>query len=261
MTSISNELPDEFRDMFFEHSAFNKDGSYKPDDEDELDSQLDAEFFQKCYDKWGKDKEIWPEILNYFMAWVWLDWCQKNLPKPPPPTEEELERFRKHALAIMDKALADKIDENPSTVSKEQKFNRILQSKNPFSKSDEKEEIKEPKYNLNPDGSFMNADQIFEHFISDKVEKSSETKEMLATDFEPPKEASREEDMSYLFGKQQFGRWLRNSYGLWAKDNPYTVLNPKPNSQGIIDDPLFPDNYSGVIVNRITEYYKEKKNV
>jgi len=44
------------------------------------------------------------------------------------------------------------------------------------------------------------------------------------------------------------GMWIRNFYGLWREDNPYTKVNAGPNSEGIIDDPLFPDQVSQRII-------------
>lgn len=47
------------------------------------------------------------------------------------------------------------------------------------------------------------------------------------------------------------GMSIRNYYGLWDKKNPYTLINPPPNAEGIIDHPLHPDNLSGRIIDRV----------
>lgn len=44
------------------------------------------------------------------------------------------------------------------------------------------------------------------------------------------------------------GMWIRNFYGLWREDNPYSRINAAPNAQGVIDDELFPDQISQRII-------------
>jgi hypothetical protein len=47
------------------------------------------------------------------------------------------------------------------------------------------------------------------------------------------------------------GTGIRNTYGLWERDNPYTVINPEPNEEGVIDDPRFPDQVSHDVLVRL----------
>lgn len=45
-----------------------------------------------------------------------------------------------------------------------------------------------------------------------------------------------------------WGMHIRNNYRLWDTDNPHTKADAGPNDEGIIDDPLFPDQVSGRIL-------------
>lgn len=52
------------------------------------------------------------------------------------------------------------------------------------------------------------------------------------------------------------GMSIRNHYGLWDDDNPYTNTSADPNDEtkvkdGVIIDPLFPDNMAGRIIERV----------
>lgn len=47
------------------------------------------------------------------------------------------------------------------------------------------------------------------------------------------------------------GQWIRNHYKLWAEDNPHVVLNPRPSAKGVIDHPLFPDQVSQRIIEKL----------
>lgn len=49
------------------------------------------------------------------------------------------------------------------------------------------------------------------------------------------------------------GMSIRNWYGLWDTDNPYTKNNEKDMlvENNIVTDPLFPDNLSGRIIDRV----------
>lgn len=56
-----------------------------------------------------------------------------------------------------------------------------------------------------------------------------------------------------ILGHHTTGRAIRNHYHLWDKDNPYTVNDPEPNSDGVIDHPLFPDQVSMRIMEKVWE--------
>lgn len=47
------------------------------------------------------------------------------------------------------------------------------------------------------------------------------------------------------------GQNIRNQFGLWEEDNPNVKHNPEPNEHGIVDDPLFPDQVSQRIIERV----------
>lgn len=51
-----------------------------------------------------------------------------------------------------------------------------------------------------------------------------------------------EKDLAMLH--MTVGRSIRNMFGLWEEENPYTELNAAPNAEGIIDDPAHPDAVS-----------------
>lgn len=58
------------------------------------------------------------------------------------------------------------------------------------------------------------------------------------------------------------GMNIRNYYGLWHENNPYTKSNGDDLQieNGVITDPRFPDNYSGRIMDRVRvalgDFYK-----
>ena len=111
-------------------------------------------------------------------------------------------------------------------------------------------------YILNPDGSFMSAHEI----VADLLSKTypEDTMQAFLSDFKPPQGCDRDEAIAYVFFHQSFGRFIRNTYGLWNDKNPHIVLNPAPNAKGIIDHPLFPDNYSGDIMDKFIARLKQK---
>ncbi|RUW56373.1 hypothetical protein [Mesorhizobium sp. M8A.F.Ca.ET.021.01.1.1] len=47
------------------------------------------------------------------------------------------------------------------------------------------------------------------------------------------------------------GTSIRNEFGLWDPANPYTKHDAAPNAQGVIDDPLFPDQVSHEILKKV----------
>lgn len=102
----------------------------------------------------------------------------------------------------------------------------------------------------------MSADQIVADLLSKEFD--DETKEGILNDFHAPPGSDRYKAFGYAFMRGEFGRWIRNSYGLWRADNPHVEVNPPPNAQNIIDHPLFPDNYSGMIIERFVEAFKKK---
>lgn len=50
---------------------------------------------------------------------------------------------------------------------------------------------------------------------------------------------------------QNVGRLIRNTFGLWNPDNPYTDIEAPPNMDGVIDSPLHPDAVSHEILKMV----------
>ncbi len=123
----------------------------------------------------------------------------------------------------------------------------------PIDVTDE-QEIKEYPLIKNPDGSYMDEKQILEHLKENTKDK--ETIRIIANDFKPSEDSTPEDKWTYAFGRDSFGRHIRNNYGLWREDNLHTVNDPPPNKDGIIDHPNHPDNFSGRIIERLTKYFK-----
>ncbi|QIG71664.1 hypothetical protein EVB94_193 [Rhizobium phage RHph_TM40] len=113
---------------------------------------------------------------------------------------------------------------------------------------------------MHEDGSYYSSEEIFQdiHTNIDTSDEGSFLLKYLERGFEPPADATSETKYEYHLAKIGFGRWIRNSYGLWQEDNPHVILNPSPNDEGIIDHPLFPDNLSGTIIDRLIQHYQSK---
>jgi hypothetical protein len=115
-----------------------------------------------------------------------------------------------------------------------------------------------PNYNLNADGSFMTEDQIVEDILEKRID--DDVRRILKDNFNPP--LTEDEKLlgfnPYAFAQSSFGRWIRNSYGLWSMDNPHVVLNPSPNKIGVVDHPMFPDNLAGRIIDKLVQRLSEK---
>jgi hypothetical protein len=54
-----------------------------------------------------------------------------------------------------------------------------------------------------------------------------------------------------ISGHHTTGQTIRNNYQLWDAANPYTHAEAEPNADGIIDHPLFPDQVSTRIMQRL----------
>lgn len=102
--------------------------------------------------------------------------------------------------------------------------------------------MSKPVYNLNPDNSYMNFDEIVADVLTHRLDPA--TRWAIAHHGIDP------------FTRNMFmGRWIRNSCGLWAKDHPNISLweteRPKFLRQNVDHSPHHPDNYSGLIVDEI----------
>ena len=118
----------------------------------------------------------------------------------------------------------------------------------------------------NSDGSYMNEDEIVQDIIDAlKGNPGSELEGLLKSGFktEPSEfDLTTPPFSNFLdtYAKISFGRYLRNTYGLWQEDNPHVCINPDPNADGIIDHPRHPDNLSGTIIDRLIEYYRNDES-
>lgn len=93
----------------------------------------------------------------------------------------------------------------------------------------------------NADGSYLSPNEIVEDMLSRTEEPF--TADWLAT--------------HTMSEREEFLRWIRNSYGMWKQDNPYVVINdPASNFEGVRDFPLFPDNLSMHLCDRFIQWAK-----
>jgi hypothetical protein len=113
--------------------------------------------------------------------------------------------------------------------------------------------MKNENINRNADGSYMDANEIVRDILHNRLEEDS--KNLLKNKFieQDPEmlEMSKETGLDTgVFAKMEFGRWIRNSYGLWNEDNPYTMV--KWTEYGQTPDSMFhPDNFSHEIIERL----------
>ncbi len=61
--------------------------------------QPTAEIFQLALDTFKENER---DVRDYFMIWVWTEWCAAHLPPPPEPTQEELDRMTARALEALE---------------------------------------------------------------------------------------------------------------------------------------------------------------
>lgn len=117
------------------------------------------------------------------------------------------------------------------------------------------------EYIKNSDGTWMDADEIFNDLIQHRI-TDDRTKEIIAKNFNfdllataEEREMVKETGLNpYGFHYQQFGMWIRNSYGLWAEENPHTNHDRETGA----DDPRHPDNYSAAIIDRLTKHFSKE---
>lgn len=118
-----------------------------------------------------------------------------------------------------------------------------------------------PEYNLNPDNSFMSANQILADIVQNRM--SLDLQKLLTFDFSPPvSQDERIRRMNENFNpdshaRMMFGRWIRNSYGLWEATNPHTMrqLDESAVRNGVDYHPCHPDSFSDEIITRLVAYY------
>lgn len=118
------------------------------------------------------------------------------------------------------------------------------------------------KYRLNPDGTFMSAEQIADDVVM-QLRATKAASEFAGSDSDGPdgielirRDFDVGETPFSAFAKSEFLRSIRNTYGMWDAANPHATLNPPPNSANVIDDPAFPDNLSATVFELIRERLK-----
>lgn len=99
-------------------------------------------------------------------------------------------------------------------------------------------EYERPRFQT-PDGGYMSEDQIVKHLVGRYANGTAG----------PMFKALKLSDLIKLHGS--YGRDIRNEYGLWDSENPHTVQSPGPGEKGFIDHPLFPDQVSFRILQRV----------
>jgi len=92
---------------------------------------------------------------------------------------------------------------------------------------------------MNKDGSYMSEDQIVKHIITRAAGTMAQT--MWRT--------IKLSELAKLHSSK--GREIRNEYGLWDAENPHTVQAPGPGEKGYVDHPLFPDQVSFRVMQRV----------
>lgn len=100
----------------------------------------------------------------------------------------------------------------------------------------------------------MNADEIIADIVLNRL-SDSDTVKLVQDGFQP--EVTEEDRLQVIktgfnpaaYAKVAFGRWIRNSYGLWAEDNPHTLAHPQMTEDP--DCPYHPDNLSGDILEEV----------
>jgi len=85
---------------------------------------------------------------------------------------------------------------------------------------------------------FLTVDEMVEDIINNRAEK-----EVLLDLF------SDKNELENIFGQIEFGRWIRNAYGLWLDIHPVTVLDDARHD-------LFPDQYAGQVMDKIKDRVK-----
>jgi hypothetical protein len=98
---------------------------------------------------------------------------------------------------------------------------------------------KEFKYITNADGSYKTREQIKHYIMSEiPIESLEEFRNILPEDL----------CLQHHFG---MGIWIRNNFGLWAKDHP-NMIDYKPELRDGVDySPIHPDAVSMDIVEEI----------
>lgn len=107
---------------------------------------------------------------------------------------------------------------------------------------------------LNQDGSYMSPDEIFNNLTVTIID--GPTQRAFASGFTPHPEADLNERMAVTYGRSMIGMQIRNSFGMWHRANPQFHIDPEPSDQGVVDDPLFPDNACGAIIERVSAHFK-----
>ena len=116
----------------------------------------------------------------------------------------------------------------------------------------------------NADGSFMSEPQMVNYMIS--LLQDEKSMMIIASNFYfDPYQTEESKQMSLhtvlnmrAYYKTTFGRQIRNTFGLWHRQNPYVFLDAEPNEENIIDHPLHPDQVSARVIAELVNYYSDQ---
>lgn len=109
---------------------------------------------------------------------------------------------------------------------------------------------KKTKDSSNEEKKFLTEDEIVSDVLGKIVSDPVALKQWLET--------KKKDLVSFHFN---VGMRIRNMYHLWHPENPNTIVNPKPNSRGIVDHPLFPDQVSQRIIEKVWKKLQKNKEV
>lgn len=111
--------------------------------------------------------------------------------------------------------------------------------------------VSRPIVYLNADGTYMDESQILADLprrVTDDADLALMRRNFVARlDADMTRKArSLGMDVGATV-RSQFGRWIRNSYGMWHESNPHW-MEGRPSADGVMRDTRHPDNASGRII-------------
>ena len=115
-----------------------------------------------------------------------------------------------------------------------------------------KEELKKPT------SIFLPKEEIVADIIKNMTD--IKTQKMIASDFTPNPTLNKSKTLSIIMFKSEFMRNIRNHYNLWDEKNPYLKRDLESSeyeiTNGVITDPMFPDNFSSAIIDEVIKHFK-----
>lgn len=105
-------------------------------------------------------------------------------------------------------------------------------------------------------GTFMSDDEIVDDIVKSLSDESTPEKKDLSEDARAMWMASDYDEL--IRWHNTAGQRIRNMYEMWHEANPYSVINPGLDSNGIVSHPSFPDQRSQRIIKRVWATLREK---